>query len=156
MNAQQYITEKVAEFKLLPRAFRDLDARLRFLRTAPAVVASNDLQSSVSSAEQSLMDATTRYETVNATVDHAIDASREAVASGVSFAAISAAAGAATGMTALFATTRAVREAVERIEVQAGVRASTSSALGGIGIAKLAMLTIAGLVIVPRILGGRR
>lgn len=163
-DALQYVTEQVAAFKLLPRTFRNLSARIARLQGMPAVQNSPDLRAGVESARQSLMDVETRYNTVNVVVDTAIAEGERAKVTGITFAAVAALASAATGMTQVFASVRAVTDAVADMEARVlspaevqGAASYTGSAFGGAGgVVKLALIAAGFMAFVPAIFGGRR
>ena len=164
MDVVQFVTEQVAAFKLLPRTFRNFQARIAQLEKLPAVRNSPSLSDSVGHAKQSTNDLMLHYNTTNTTVDRALSELDRAKAAGggVSLGLLALAGDAAFGMTRAFSGTRATTDLIERVEQQVLSPAQRSNAgflgtssFGGSGSVKTLLILAGAAFVVPSLLKGR-
>lgn len=155
----QRVTERVADFKLLPRTHRALSARLAALTQASKVRSDPTLTANVATLQRNLTFVQQAYATTNSTLDSALAQMSTLSASSLSVANASMLASLLAGMNDAFAKTKAVdsnTRAIESVALspaqqQAALALSTSDASGiggaGMSISMLAMLAGGGYLL---------
>jgi hypothetical protein len=146
----QRVTERVADFKLLPRTHRALSARLSALTQTAKVKGDPALAANVATLQRNLNFVQQSYATTNSTLDSALAQMSTLSASSLSVANASMLASLLAGMNDAFAKTKELdtnTRAIESVSLspaqqQAALALSASDA-SGIGTAGMSISTLA-------------
>jgi hypothetical protein len=146
----QRVTERVADFKLLPRTHRALASRLSALSMMPAAKANAMLAANIQTLIRNLSVTQQAYNTTNATLDTALSQMSSLNASSLSVANASMLASLLTGMNDAFAKakdldkqTRAIESVVLTPAQQQAALVLTGSEASGVGVAGMSISTLA-------------